>query len=128
MYIRDSDLGAIDAWLDGNYVKVEPGLAHRWIDKKTESPVLYIETARIEELYQDPDDLMIIEKRLGAPIATLIVVEVSGKCPGRSELVQFLKNVMSKFSCVVQDEETSYPWNMEELDHLNSEGRLFFNF
>jgi hypothetical protein len=128
VYLRDIDLKTIDLWLDKNYVKAEPGLGHRWIDQRTEYPVLYIETALVDELYQDPGDLKSIEERLGAHVTAVVVVEVSGRCSGRSELVRFLKHLMSQFNCIVQDENSTYSWTKEELDCLNSERRRFFNF
>lgn len=93
--------------------------------------VLCVQTRTQEAgLYADwlYDDVVALERAVGAVPSWAVVADVSGRVPGDTEVRALLRAVLSDGGVAV-DDYSSHPWTLEEVDAgwLPAERRRFFD-
>ncbi len=106
---------------------------YRWIFPNTDDPVLYISLLnpdRFAELGCE-DELKEIVQVTGTTPAVFVLVDVTGRHPGRDEVHKVAGDLHTKFKGFGFDDYSSvdYCWTLDEIrGGVRKEGFLFFDF
>lgn len=74
------------------------------------------------------DDVVALERAVGAVPSWAVIADVSGRVPGDTEVRSLLRAVLAEGGVAV-DDYSSHPWTLDEVEAgwLLAEGRRFFD-
>lgn len=74
------------------------------------------------------DDVVTLERAVGAVPSWAVIADVSGRVPGDTEVRSLLRAVLAEGGVAV-DDYSSHPWTLDEVEAgwLLAEGRRFFD-
>ncbi len=103
----------------------------QWIVRKESDPVLYIEFDKERLLLKDLEENEVneIEKRFITFPIQILIIDISGRHHGETELLDFLKIFLSKFEALVMDDYTEHLWTRHEIfSKVKVRNHRFFDF
>jgi hypothetical protein len=112
VHLREATEAEVATFLARQY-PAQPGPP--WILERSGDPVLCIDFyGDLNQEFEVEDYFRLLE-HLGGDPSVSVIADVSGRHPGDTEVVQFVRTLLQEFAGVAQDEYTSHCWTLEEV-------------
>ena len=133
VYLKSAPLTDVSEWLTRNCVY--QGIDSPWLVVKENDPVMYIRIEPGNEYmafmakHDCEDEIEAVVQAFGGPPSLVIIVDISGRHDGTSEVHDLMKGLLSTYDGYAQDDFSEHLWSYEQIaDSSEYAGHPFFDF